>query len=106
MGILTALSFNSVKPNTREQIKRADLEAAITAAVKRSNPVCEPFVGVIVDRIAQNSSNDANWDVKGIKFGRSDREQCNCALSVIVPRLKTEFELVPPQRSSQINQVG
>jgi hypothetical protein len=72
----------------------------LAAAVKRSNPDCEPFVGVIVDRVAQNSLDDANWDVKGIKFGKSDREQCNSALSVIIQRLKSEFELVPPERSS------
>jgi hypothetical protein len=102
MGIMTALRFHWQNPITREPIKRADLEAAITAAVKRSNPGCEPFVGVIVDRVAQNSSDDVNWDVKGVRFGKSDREQCNSALSVIIQRLKSEFELVPPERSSQI----
>ena len=102
MGIMTALKFRSQNPLTREPIKRADLEAAITAAVKRSNPGCKPFVGVIVDRVAQNSSDDVNWDVKGVRFGKSDREQCNSALSAIIQRLKSEFELVPPERSSQI----
>jgi hypothetical protein len=102
MGIMTALKFYSQNPINREPIKRAALEAAITAAVQQSNPGCEPFVGVIVDRVIQNSTDDANWDVKGVKFGKSDREQCNSALSVIIQRLKSEFELVPPERSSQI----
>jgi hypothetical protein len=102
MGIMTLLAFNSEKPIIRESIDRAALESAITAAVKRSDPSCEPFVGVIVERVAQKSSNDANWAVKGVKFGKSDRNHCNSALSVIIQRLKSEFELAPPERPSPI----
>jgi hypothetical protein len=84
---------NSPEPVAREAIKRAALEAAITAAVKKSDPSCEPFVGIFVERVARSSSNEANWAVKGVKFGRSEREQCNSALSVIIERLKREFEI-------------
>ena len=96
---MPALAFNGVshanspEPVTREAIKRATLEAAIAAAVKRSNPNCEPFVGIFVERVAPNSSDEANWAVKGVKFGKSEREQCNSALSVIIDRLKREFEI-------------
>jgi hypothetical protein len=78
---------------TRERIKRASLEDAIAAAVKRSGPSCEPFVGIILERTARSASGDANWAVKGVKFGKSDRERCNSALSVIIERLKREFEI-------------
>ena len=78
---------------SRELIQRASLEAAITEAVKRSDPSCEPFVGVILERIARNSTTETNWAVKGVKFGKSKREQCNTALSVIIDRLKREFEI-------------
>ena len=82
------------EPATRDRIERTTLEGAITAAVKRSGRSCEPFVGVIVERVAARSaSDDANWAVIGVKFGRSDREQCNCALTVIIERLKREFEI-------------
>jgi hypothetical protein len=81
-------------PTTRGGIERTVLEAAITAAVKKSGASCAPFVGVIVERVvARNASDQANWTVKGIKFGTSDREQCSSALSVIVERLKREFEI-------------
>jgi hypothetical protein len=85
--------FNFPKPVRREAIKRTALEAAITAAVKCSSPSCEPFIGIFVERIAPTSSDQANWAVKGVKFGRSEREQCNSALSVIIDRLKREFEI-------------
>jgi hypothetical protein len=94
---MTALAFNgtgSAEPTTRESIKRAALEAAITAAVKRSGPNCETFVGVLVERVGRRSPDQANWVVKGVKFGKSEREQCNSALSVIIERLKREFEII------------
>jgi hypothetical protein len=95
---MTALALNAISysagPTAREPIGRAALEAAITAAVKRSSPSCEPFVGILVERIGRSSSDETNWAIKGVKFGKSEREQCNSALSVIIERLKQEFEIV------------
>ena len=92
---MSALELNWVSnsPEPREAIKRATLEAAITAAVKSSNASCEPFIGIFVERVPPNSSGETNWAVKGVKFGKSEREQCNSALSVIIDRLKREFEI-------------
>jgi hypothetical protein len=84
----------AAEPTARDRIERTILERAITAAVKQSGASCAPFVGVIVERVAaRNVSGQANWAVKGVKFGKSDRAQCNSALSVIVERLKREFEI-------------
>jgi len=77
----------------REQIKSATLEVAIATAVKRSDPSCAAFIGVFVKRSARNSRDDANWDVRGVQYGKAERENCNTALSVIVDRLKREFEI-------------
>jgi hypothetical protein len=52
-------------PTARDRIERTILEGAITAAVKKSARGCEPFVGVIVERVvARNTSDEANWAVK------------------------------------------
>jgi hypothetical protein len=95
--IMTALPLvpisDTPEPTTREPIKRGALEAAITTAVKRSSTSCETFVGICIERVARNSPDAANWAVKGIKFGKSEREKCNSALSVIIERLKREFEI-------------
>ena len=77
----------------RERIKSAALEVAIATAVKRSNPGCEAFIGVIVEHCAPKSSDEANWALRGVKFGKAERENCNAALSVIIDRLKREFEI-------------
>jgi hypothetical protein len=78
---------------SREQIKCETLEVAIATAVKRSDPRCEYFIGVFIERRAPTSCDDTNWAVRGIKFGKAERENCNTALSVIVERLKREFEI-------------
>jgi hypothetical protein len=77
----------------REQIECETLEVAIATAVRRSDPRCEPFIGVFIERRAPKSRDEANWAVKGIKFGKAKRENCNAALSVIIERLKREFEI-------------
>jgi hypothetical protein len=79
--------------SSREQIKCETLELAIATAVKRSDPRCEPFVGVFIERHTPKSRDDTNWAVRGIKFGKAERENCNTALSVIIERLKREFEI-------------
>jgi hypothetical protein len=79
--------------NARDRIKCETLEVAIATAVKKSDPRCEPFVGVVVERREPRSRDDTNWAVRGIRFGKAERENCNAALSVIIERLKREFEI-------------
>jgi hypothetical protein len=78
---------------SREQIKCATLESAITNAVKSSDPTCEAFIGVFVERATPRSRADANWTLRGVKFGKAERRSCNAVLSIIVERLKREFEI-------------
>jgi hypothetical protein len=90
---MISLSRKRALSDSREQIKCETLEVAIATAVKRSDPSCEPFIGVFVERRAPKSRDEANWAVRGVKFGKAERENCNAALSVIVDRLKREFEI-------------
>ena len=66
---------------------------AIAAAVKKSDPQCEPFVGVLIEHHAPRSREDANWAIKGIRFGRADRGKCSAALVVVVDKRQGAFEL-------------
>jgi len=87
------LAWKRRSVSSREQIKCETLELAIATAVKRSDPHCEPFIGIVIERHTPKSHDDTNWAVRGIKFGKAERENCNAALSVIVERLKREFEI-------------
>jgi len=71
-----------------------ELESTITEAVKAA-PGCEAFVGVIVQRTTPKSRLDANWELRGIKFGRADRRIAKEVLTPIVERMQREFRLLP-----------
>jgi hypothetical protein len=77
----------------RSLIASTHLEAAITAAVRKERPGCETFVGVIVQQTRPKSRFDANWLLRGVKYGRADRDKANEALAAIVERMQREFKL-------------
>jgi hypothetical protein len=77
----------------RSMIAPANLEAAITEAVRKEVPGCEGFVGVIVQQTTPKSRFDANWALRGVKFGKADREKANAAIASIVERLQREYRL-------------
>jgi hypothetical protein len=78
----------------RRTITRSALEMAITSAVRNSDPECNIFVGVIVERIVSASRAEANWIVKGVKYGKADRSQCDAAMATILKPLRLEFDVL------------
>ena len=79
----------------RSSVTVDDLQSAITEAVKKAAPDCEAFVGVIVQRETPKAQLDANWAIKGVRFGKADREKSRKALTTIVERMQREFVLAP-----------
>ena len=79
----------------RSSVSRDRLQSAITEAVKQADPDCEAFVGVIVQRETPKARLDANWALKGVRFGRADRDKSSKALTTIVERMQREFVLAP-----------
>lgn len=82
------------QPNTvRQPIARAALEQAIAEVVKAAGTGCEEFVGVIIERVASIPPGGTNWAVRGVRYGKSNRELCDAALSACVAEKQFEFEL-------------
>jgi hypothetical protein len=79
--------------DNRKPISQEEIQAAITGAVKKADPDCEPFVGVIVERTKRGSLAEANWAIRGIKFGRADRNKASDAINRIVQRMQCDFNL-------------
>jgi hypothetical protein len=77
----------------RRSISPASMEAVITGAVRKAGPCCEAFVGVFVERTAPESPSEPNWTIKGVKFGRAERESAGEVLTAIVEHLQREFDL-------------
>jgi hypothetical protein len=84
--------------DTRVAKTAEELELTITEAVQ-ATPGCEAFVGVIIQRTTPKSRLDANWELRGTKFGRTDRKIAKEALTPIVERMQREFRL--PERSTK-----
>ena len=84
--------------DTRVAKTTEEIELMIREAVKAA-PGCEAFVGVIIQRTTPKSPQDANWELRGIKFGRTDRKIAREALTPIVERMQREFRL--PERSTK-----
>jgi hypothetical protein len=81
----------SIKPtDDRRLIASETLQSAITKAVQKAEPA---FVDVIVQRITPKSRFDTNWALRGVKFGRADREKANQAVTSVVERMQREFRL-------------
>jgi hypothetical protein len=77
----------------RSSVSRESLQSAITEAVKKADPSCEGFSGVIVQPETPKTRFDANWAIKGVRFGKADREKTSQALATIVERMQREFIL-------------
>jgi hypothetical protein len=81
------------KTHNRTSISLTLLEAKINKAVKAED-ACGEFVGVIVQRSGEQSiPGKANWTIKGIKFGKADRNKASRAVTAIVERLQLLFDI-------------
>ncbi len=81
-------------PKKRTWIARAALEAALVESVRASDPPCEALIEIIVERVVPASLDGANWAVKGVRFGKADRERCSAALCKCVEEAQREFEIL------------
>jgi cold shock CspA family protein len=77
----------------RSSITRAALELTIAEAVRESDPECKALIGVIVERVKPTSPGGANWAIKGIKYGKAERDRCSAAISSCVAEVQAEFEV-------------
>jgi hypothetical protein len=65
--------------------------------VKISDPHCARFVGVIIQRETPKSRFDANWAVRGVRFGAADRTKSLKVIETIVERMQRDCWLSSDQ---------
>ncbi len=78
----------------RTWIARAALEEALAATVRASDPQCEGLKGIFVERVVPGSPDGANWAVKGIKYGKAERQRCSATISKCVEESQRDFEIL------------
>jgi hypothetical protein len=81
------------QPGDRSLIASSKLELAIAEAVKKGVPGCEAFGGVFVQRTSPKSRFDANWALRGVKFGKANREKANEAIAAIVEGMQRQYKI-------------
>jgi hypothetical protein len=77
----------------RKLISRENLRFEITNFVRNSDPACGSFVGVFIELTDPKSPGDPNWAIRGVRFGKADREKSRAALATIVERMQTTFRV-------------
>jgi len=77
-----------------------EIELAIAEAVKKTAPGCEDFIGVVIRQTTPKSRLDVNWELRGIRFGKADREMVKEAVASVVERMQREFRLTENQPAS------
>lgn len=82
------------RPASRQAVTCDALQLVIGEAVRAAGSQCDAFVGVWLEKRTPKSQDDANWKVKGIKYGKSDRAACDAVLSDIIERLQQEFVIL------------
>jgi hypothetical protein len=92
--VITVLAWYRKKPSEkRRSVSRERLQSAITDAVRKTDPKCRGLVGVIVQPETPKARLDANWSIRGVRFGNADRDMCGSALATIVEGMQREFSL-------------
>jgi cold shock CspA family protein len=84
----------------RQPITRANLEQSLADAVRSVAPECQAFVGVIIERVVPEKPGGANWAVKGVRYGRADRDRCEAALGMSLREKQLEYVLSDEQEAS------
>lgn len=77
----------------RKPITRAYLEQSLADAVRSIDPACEAFVGVIIERVVPKPPGGVNWAIKGVRYGRADRDRCEAALGMCLREKQLEYVL-------------
>jgi hypothetical protein len=84
----------------RQSISVTELQSAISHAVRKYDSACDGFVDVIVQPETPKFRFDANWSIRGVKFGKSDRNKSTQAVATIVSRMQREF-ILAAERSEE-----
>jgi len=84
----------------RVSMTSPEIELAIAEAVKKTAPGCEDFIGVVIRQTTPKSRLDVNWELRGIRFGKADREMVNEAVASVVERMQRQFRLTENQPAS------
>jgi hypothetical protein len=87
------------RTDDRIAIAVSELELMITETVRKADPCCEALIGVIVQQTTPKSRSEPNWRLRGVRFGKADRNVANKILANVVKRMQQEFRVADANRT-------
>jgi CspA family cold shock protein len=75
----------------RKTIALDALQSVIADTVRRSGAQCESFRDVFIERIIPATRGAANWNIKGVKYGKADRALCDVTIAEIVEQYQRKY---------------
>jgi hypothetical protein len=80
----------------RRSMTSAELQLKILQAVK-ATPDCENLIGVFVQPTTPKTDLEPNWEIQGVRFGKTDRKLVNEALATVITRLQQKYRISAPK---------
>lgn len=77
----------------RVSVFRSVLEQNLGDAIRDRDPECGALVGIIVEPATSDAAYGANWAIKGVKYGRADRDRCSAVIASCVLDLRSKFQV-------------
>lgn len=77
----------------RLSVFRSVLEQSLSDAIRTDDPECSGLVGIILEPAPPGAANGANWAVKGVRFGRVDRDRCTMVLARCLANMGSKYQV-------------
>ena len=78
----------------RVALPRSKLEGMLLEFLQ-AYPHCREATQIVIRRLDGMSVNGANWVLESYDSGRGQREQCDPAISLLVPIVQHHFDMAP-----------
>ena len=75
-------------------VRKADLVKKLTSYVRKAGR-CIDAAGVVVTPVTATTTEQANWTVSAVKYGKAPKSECDDELTRIVPLFLRHFNIAP-----------
>jgi hypothetical protein len=80
---------------------RTDEALVLRASPPQPCPLQIPARYVLLERVKSQSRSAPNWAIRGIRFGKADREKSRNVLGTVVEEMQREFELADHNEAAE-----
>ena len=79
-------------PSIQMDVIPSALERVLAERIRASDQKCEGFLKGFIEHVVP-TSQAPNWAVKGVKYGKAERDKCHAAITRCIEESQLEFEI-------------